>query len=139
MKKFKKFNDFILENNTNDDFTFTSNIKADLISIRNWDKTKNDLNENDNFDDDSSFTISWKLNFQLRDYGVKNIDVEILNVSGSIFLNIWGEDQDTEKEYIFDNNIENFNIITDLDNIKSTIHIDDVEIDFLNKTINITF
>lgn len=139
MKKFKKFNDFILENNTNDDFTFTSNIKADLISIRNWNKTKNDLNENDNFDDDSSFTISWKLNFQLRDYGVKNIDVEILNVSGSIFLNIWGEDQDTEKEYIFDNNIENFNIITDLDNIKSTIHIDDVEIDFLNKTINITF
>lgn len=135
----KKFNDFILENYTNDDFTFTSNIKADLISIRNWDKTKNDLNDNDSFDDDSSFTISWKLNFELRDYGVKNMDVEILNVTGSIFLNIWGENQDTEKEYIFDNNIENFNIITDLDNIKSTIHIDDVEIDFLNKTINISF
>ncbi len=135
----KKFNDFILENYTNDDFTFTSNIKADLISIRNWDKTKNDLNDNDSFDDDSSFTISWKLNFELRDYGVKNMDVEILNVTGSIFLNIWGENQDTEKEYIFDNNIENFNIITDLDNIKSTIHIDDIEIDFLNKTINISF
>lgn len=135
----KKFNDFILENYTNDDFTFTSNIKADLISIKNWDKTKNDLNDNDSFDDDSSFTISWKLNFELRDYGVKNMDVEILNVTGSIFLNIWGENQDTEKEYIFDNNIENFNIITDLDNIKSTIHIDDVEIDFLNKTINISF
>ena len=135
----KKFNDFILENYTNDDFTFTSNIKADLISIKNWDKTKNDLNDNDSFDDDSSFTISWKLNFELRDYGVKNMDVEILNVTGSIFLNIWGENQDTEKEYIFDNNIENFNIITDLDNVKSTIHIDDVEIDFLNKTINISF
>lgn len=135
----KKFNDFILESNTNDDFTFTTkSIKADLTSIRNWDKVKNDLNDDDNFDDDSSFIISWKLNFDIRDWGVKNIDVEILNVSGSILVNIWG-DQDTEKEYIFDNKVENFNIVNDLDNITSTIQIQDIEIDFLSKTINITF
>jgi hypothetical protein len=135
----KKFNDFIIESNTNDDFTFTTkSIKADLTSIRNWDKVKNDLNDDDNFDDDSSFIISWKLNFDIRDWGVKNIDVEILNVSGSILVNIWG-DQDTEKEYIFDNKVENFNIVNDLDNITSTIQIQDIEIDFLSKTINITF
>lgn len=135
----KKFNDFILESNTNDDFTFTTNIKADLTTIRNWDKAKNDLNDDDNFDDDSSFIISWKLNFDIREYGVKNIDVEILDVNGSIFVNIWGDDQDTEKEYIFDNKVENFNIVNDLDNITSTIQIQDIEIDFLSKTINITF
>jgi hypothetical protein len=135
----KKFNDFILENYTNDDFTFTTNIKADLYSIKNWDKAKNDLSDNDNFDEDSSFTISWKLNLELRDYGVKNIDVEILNVSGSIMVNIWGDEKDTEKEYIFDNNVENFNIVTDLDNITSTIQIQDVEIDFSKKIITINF
>ncbi|MCK9417098.1 hypothetical protein M0Q97_10620 [Candidatus Dojkabacteria bacterium] len=135
----KKFNDFILENYTNDDFTFTTNIKADLYSIKNWDKAKYDLSDNDNFDEDSSFTISWKLNLELRDYGVKNIDVEILNVSGSIMVNIWGDEKDTEKEYIFDNNVENFNIVTDLDNITSTIQIQDVEIDFSKKIITINF
>lgn len=135
----KNFNNFILENYIDDDFIFTTKIKADLTSIRNWNKVKNDLNNNDNFDDESSLTISWKLNFELRDYGVKNIDVEILNVSGSILVNIWGDDQDIEKEYVFDNKNENFNIITELDNIKTTIQIDDVEIDFLRKTIKISF
>lgn len=137
----KKFNDFILENNyIDDDFIFTTkNMKADLTSIRNWDKAKNDLNNDDNFDDDSTFNISWKLNFELRDWGVKNIDVEILNVSGSILVNVWGDEQDTEKEYVFDNKFENFNIITELDNIKTTIQIDDIEIDFSQKTIKITF
>jgi hypothetical protein len=137
----KKFNDFILENNyIDDDFIFTTkNMKADLTSIRNWDKAKNDLNNDDNFDDNSTFNISWKLNFELRDWGVKNIDVEILNVSGSILVNVWGDEQDTEKEYVFDNKIENFNIITELDNIKTTIQIDDIEIDFSQKTIKITF
>jgi hypothetical protein len=137
----KKFNDFILENNyIDDDFIFTTkNIKADLTSIRNWDKAKNDLSDNDNFDENSFLTISWKLNFDVREYGIKNIDVEIINVSGSILLNIWGDDQDTEKEYNFDNNIENFNIVTDLDNITSIIQIQDVEIDFSRKTISISF
>lgn len=136
----KKFNDFILENYTDDDFSFTtSNINADLTTIRDWDKVKSDLGDNDNYDESSSFTISWKLNFDVREYGIKNIDVEILNVSGTILLNIWGDDQDNEKEYVFDNKVENFDITTDLDDIKSTIQIQDVEIDFSAKKITINF
>lgn len=135
----KKFNDFLLEQYTDEGFVFSTKIKADLSSIRNWDKAKIDLDENDNFDDSSDFQISWKLNFDVREYGVKNIDVEILDIKGNILVNIWGEDQDTEKEYDFDNKIENFKIVTDLEDIKTTISIDDMEIDFLTKTITINF
>jgi hypothetical protein len=135
----KKFNDFLLEQYTDEGFVFSTIIKADLSSIRNWDKTKKDLEENDNFDDNSDFQISWKLNFDVREYGVKNIDVEILDIKGNILVNMWGEDQDNEKEYEFDNKIENFKIVTELDNIKTTISIVDMEIDFLTKTITINF
>ena len=40
-----------------------------------------------------------------RVHNLKNIDVEILDIKGNILVNIWGEDQDTEKEYEFDNKL----------------------------------
>jgi len=46
--------------------------------------------------------IKWDLELEMRSWGVKGIGMSVPEQKITVFLNIWGDDEDTEKEIIFD-------------------------------------
>ena len=57
------------------------------------------FDNNTNFDVRGDFVINWEVGFEVRDWGIKSIDVSILNVSGVIYFNEWTEGEDIEHEF----------------------------------------
>lgn len=46
--------------------------------------------------------LRWNLELEMRQYGVKSFIVTVPDQTFTVSLNIWGDDEDTEKEIVID-------------------------------------
>lgn len=137
----KKFNDFnkINENITSNDLVFLTKIYKDNFSEFYLDESEfgKDLGDVDNYDISSvDMVIKWMLELDIKEWGVKSIDVSVIDIKGSFVVNIWGEDDDTEQMVDFDSEKLGFKIINNIP-ITDQIMPSDIEIDFKNKVITV--
>ena len=72
-------------------------------------KTKVDLDlsldRTDNFDIETKhMNLRWNLEFEMRQYGVKSFIITVPDQTVTVFLNVWGDENDTEEELTLDIN-----------------------------------
>lgn len=88
----------------------------------------------DNFDSTSStFTVKFDIDIEHRSWGIKSIIVSPRKVSGSVFISIWGEgdEPDKESEIVCDD----FELESDITINSDVITITHLEVDVFNKKI----
>jgi hypothetical protein len=137
--KYFKLNESSIENNDLEFTTVVENKDIDISKFEKWEKVSHLLKENDNYDVSGKFTIKWRLNLELRDWGVKDISQSILDITGFFDLTIWGDNDDDEHQIEFNNSIEKFDITTEKDDVTSGISVENVSINFEDKTILVSF
>ena len=80
---------------TND---FKTEVELDVF-LSDEQKAALGLGDDDNYDIDTKKTnIRWNLELEMRNYGIKGFSVLVPAQTVTLFVTIWGDDQDTEKE-----------------------------------------
>jgi hypothetical protein len=46
--------------------------------------------------------LTWDLELEMRNYGIKSFIVTVPDQKITVYLNIWGDDEDTEQEIVLD-------------------------------------
>ncbi len=142
MSNILRFNKYRLNEYTNaNDLTFVTPIKDVHEYFLNGSEfaLKNDypLTKDSNYNiDDFNFNVIWELNIDARNYGIKDISVNIKKVVGTFTLILW--DDDTELNVDFNPEELGFKIINDIKISNSAIAPSSIEINFKDKTVTVT-
>lgn len=138
IKTFKKFflneslNDLTFKTDvTNVDFYF---LETNLDFLR-----KNNIvfeTDSNHTIDDIIFTVFWELEIDSKEWGVKDLSVNIKSVIGRFVVNMCGEDEDTSYEVEFNPEQEGFKVSNKME-INSFITPTNIEIDFRSKNLTI--
>jgi hypothetical protein len=115
----------------------------DLYTLKDW-EVLNNTDENDFIDIESEFEIVWGLDMDVRNWGVKDLNITIKSIKGEILVADMGSDDEKEVRLEFDNSKENFEIVSENllmsdenHNPLSSIFISGIEIDFSSKKITL--
>lgn len=137
--KYKKIN----ENIDRSDLVFTSILidKMDDFFLPNSEfalKKHLNLDNNTNFDIiDTKFVVNWEFNLDVRNWGVKNLSIDIKKVHGIFTVNVWSEEgEDIPFVVDFDSELADFIIINNIQ-LKETIIPSSIEINFKEKSVTI--
>ncbi len=144
MSVIKNYNNFLNEIiiGGNKDYSFSTNIKnldVDINYIEYWDEFKKlSVSKENNSIYEKDFIIEWSILIETKEYGVKNIFLDIKNVRGEFIVEEWSEDEDDIYHNMsFDSNEADFEIVSEVE-IKNSIYPNNIEIDFKNKKIILT-
>jgi hypothetical protein len=84
--------------------------------------------------DDIIFTVFWELEIDSKEWGVKDLSVNIKSIIGRFVVNMW--DKDTSYEVEFNPEQEGFKVSNKME-INSFITPTNIEIDFRSKNLTI--
>lgn len=89
---------------------------------------------------ENDFSVEWELGLELRNWGVKSIDIKIKKIKGTIIVK--DLNNDSEHTIIVDSSKDYFSNFKIEENIKiyenHSIRVDSIEIDFKHKVFSIS-
>lgn len=128
----KKFNSFLNESNTVDNFKTKLGYRFTNLY--------NKPVEGEQYVDPLDMTIEWKTNIYETKHGISSFNVEVVKVYGDYTITTPEEDKDdvkeieftTDKDWEFESEINNFEF-------GSTVEPQEIDIDFKTKKIKVIF
>ena len=142
MKNILKFDKY---QNINEDYNDTSYVtpvktmnEYFLINSEFALKNKLDIDKDTTYDiTDIDFKVIWDLNIDSRNWGIKDLSINIKKIIGVFTVSIWTDEENKDFQFTFNPEEEGYRIKSELE-ISSSIAPSNIEIDFKNKTITVS-